>query len=87
MSDVKLKQGMPPPHSLCIPPTEAAKQLGISRTKMYQLLHEGVVPSIRLGRKILIPTAELINWLHEQSTSNPRKKGGDANGNQTKASQ
>ncbi|MBR4626092.1 MAG: helix-turn-helix domain-containing protein [Ruminococcus sp.] len=54
--------------SLCLTPKEAADQLHISRSKLYQLLRENAIPSIRVGRKILIPTEELKRWLHTTST-------------------
>lgn len=60
---------------LCVTPTEAAKLLSIGRTKMYSLLKSGKIPSIRVGRKILIPTAELEAWLHRASASVHRKDG------------
>lgn len=66
------------PSQLCINPTEAARQLHISRTKMYELLHHGVIPHVKLGRRILIPTKELERWLHEQSMTSSAKEEGDA---------
>ena len=66
------------PSQLCINPTEAAKQLHISRSKMYELLHCGIIPHVRLGRRILIPTKELERWLHEQSILNSVAEEGDA---------
>ena len=66
------------PSQLCINPTEAARQLHISRTKMYELLHHGVIPHVKLGRRILIPTKELEHWLHEQSITNFAAEEGDA---------
>ena len=68
------------PSQLCINPTEAAKQLHISRTKMYELLRQNVIPHVRLGRRILIPTKELERWLHEQSDISIIQKDGDAYG-------
>ena len=65
------------PSQLCINPTEAARQLHISRTKMYELLHHGVIPHVKLGRRILIPTKELERWLHEQSILNSAAEEGD----------
>lgn len=34
---------------LLLTPPEAAHALGISRSKLYELLRDGVVPSIRIG--------------------------------------
>lgn len=39
---------------------QAALALGISRTLAYALVREGVVPSIRLGRRLLVPRRRLM---------------------------
>lgn len=38
---------------------EAAACLGVSRNTAYEAIRRGTVPSIRLGRRILIPTQAL----------------------------
>jgi excisionase family DNA binding protein len=38
---------------------EAADLLGISRGLAYILVHQGTLPSIRLGRRVLIPRRRL----------------------------
>lgn len=53
---------------LCLTTDEAAGQLHISRSKLYQLLRDGTIPHIKVGRKILIPSAELKEWIHTHST-------------------
>ena len=45
---------------------EAAKYIGLGKTKVYELVKERVVPSIRIGRKILIPKVALDQWLLNQ---------------------
>jgi excisionase family DNA binding protein len=42
-----------------IPVNVAAEMLGISRASAFRAVHRGQLPSIRLGRRIVIPTAEL----------------------------
>jgi excisionase family DNA binding protein len=42
---------------------EAARALGISATTAYQAVDTGTLPSIRLGRRIVIPTAALRRLL------------------------
>jgi len=42
---------------------EASKVTGIGRDSMRRLVNEGTVPSIRIGRKYLIPKARLEAWL------------------------
>jgi excisionase family DNA binding protein len=39
--------------TLSVPQT--AKVLGISRSLAYELVHAGKIPSIRLGKRIVIP--------------------------------
>ena len=43
--------------------SEAAKALGISKPTMYDLVHKGAIPSITMGRKILISRKALSDWL------------------------
>lgn len=43
--------------ALCVSLLIAAELLGISRGLCYRLVHEGAIPSVRLGRRILIPIA------------------------------
>ena len=65
---------------LTLNPTEAAHLLRIGRTKMYALLRQRVIPSVRLGRKILIPTQALTEWLQQQASGSSQSEEGDANG-------
>lgn len=53
---------------LTITPEQAAKQLGISMPTMYQLCNRKDFPSVRVGRKIIIPLASLEKWLERQAT-------------------
>lgn len=53
---------------------EAAELLGISRAKMYELLSEGSLPSIRLGGSTRIPIESLRAWI-EQVADNCRDTG------------
>lgn len=59
---------------LCMTTDEAATQLNISKSKLYQLLRENAIPSLKVGRRILIPTKELKEWLHSQSTHSSNLK-------------
>lgn len=51
--------------TLSIP--EAAKVLGISQTRMYQLSRSEGFPSISVGRRILISVRGLERWVEEQA--------------------
>ncbi len=40
-----------------------AKFLHVSRASAYQAVHSGEIPSLRVGRRILVPTAALLALL------------------------
>lgn len=48
---------------LLLRPAEAADLLGVGRSKLYELLAGGVVPSVRLGRSLRIPADALRRWI------------------------
>lgn len=50
-----------PPATMSV--LEAAKQLGISRNLAYQLVRDGEIPTLRLGRRIIVPRAAFDRWL------------------------
>ena len=62
--------------------TETAELLGIGRSKAYELVRSGTIPSLRLGRRIVIPKLALSRLLAECAHQNadeadhqPRKSG------------
>jgi excisionase family DNA binding protein len=48
-----------PPRRLTLTVEEAAETLGISRAFAYESVANGSIPSIRIGRRILVPKAAL----------------------------
>jgi excisionase family DNA binding protein len=48
---------------LVVTVTEAAELLGISRGLAYELARAGQLPSLRLGRRLIVPRAALLEWL------------------------
>ena len=48
---------------LTLTPKETANQLGIGLNKVYELINRNVIPSVRVGRKLLIPVESLEKWL------------------------
>lgn len=46
---------------------EAAAMLGIGRNHLYNLIAEGRIPHVRIGRLIKIPRKALEDWLAEQA--------------------
>jgi excisionase family DNA binding protein len=47
---------------------EAGKLLGISRAAAYQAVSNGEIPSVRIGRRILIPERALAKLLDQHQT-------------------
>ena len=65
----------------CLTPAETASQLGICKAKVYQMLRENALPHVRVGRRILIPTYPLKDWLNMQAGLTCKQpKVGDNNG-------
>ncbi len=42
---------------------EAAKVLGLGRSKAYELVAAGVLPTVRIGRAVRIPRRALLEWI------------------------
>ncbi len=53
--------------------SEAAEMIGISKPKVYDLIRDGELTSIHVGKKIVIPKQSVIDWL----------SGGVSNGEET----
>lgn len=49
--------------SLVLTPIETAKLLRIGRGTVYEQIRIGVIPSIRMGRRILVPKIALMKML------------------------
>jgi len=45
---------------------DAADSLGIRRTKMYELLASGVIPTIRIGRRRLVAVSALEAYVEQR---------------------
>ncbi len=42
---------------------EIAKALSISKAKAYELMASGELPTIRIGRAVRVPAAQLETWI------------------------
>ena len=51
--------------SLVLTPTETARLLRIGRATVYEQIRLGTIPSVRMGRRILIPRAALMRKLEQ----------------------
>ena len=47
-------------------PAEAAEAIGVSRSRIYELINSGTIPSIRLGNTVRVPVADLEKWVSDQ---------------------
>lgn len=50
---------------------QLAAALGISRAGAYQLLNTGTFPTLRIGKRLLVPKDKLVEWI-EQNTGGSR---------------
>lgn len=48
---------------------EVARLLGIGRTKTFQLMASGELPTIRLGRCVRVPVVALQSWIADKTES------------------
>ena len=48
---------------LLLRPTEAAELIGVGRSKMYQLLASGELPTVLVGGSVRVPLAKLREWI------------------------
>ena len=62
--------------AIFVPPAVAAKMLGISRSKIYELLRAGVIPSRKFGVSIRIP----VRSLERMAIAADKVPDGDARG-------
>ena len=54
-------------------PNEVTEMLGIGRSRVYEMLATGELPSVRIGRCIRVPVNALKEWV------NDRQSGHDSN--------
>jgi excisionase family DNA binding protein len=47
--------------------------LGISRVKVYELLHQQGFPTLRVGRSLRIPRDAFLKWMDAETDKNSRK--------------
>jgi excisionase family DNA binding protein len=54
------------PERMTITIREAAKLLGIGRSQAYEAAKRGEIPNIRIGKRVLVPTAALNAMLKRE---------------------
>lgn len=55
---------------LTMRPRDAAKALGISERLLWEWTDRGIVPHVRLGKRIVYPVNSLRDWLRRQAQNN-----------------
>jgi excisionase family DNA binding protein len=48
---------------LLLRPVEAARLLGIGRSKLFEMLARNELPVVRIGRCVRIPSRQLADWV------------------------
>jgi len=54
--------------------TEMAQELRIARSRAYELVADGTIPAVKIGRSVRIRRKELERWLEGQRYLNIRQK-------------
>ena len=57
---------LPPPDPICVRVNEAARMIGVGRTKLYELIAAGEVETGKLGKATRITTASLHDLVRRQ---------------------
>jgi len=50
-------------------PGEVARILDVSTDRIYQLVREGILPAVRIGRQVRICEQKLISWMDDGGNS------------------
>lgn len=53
----------------------AAKMLGVSERHLWQQAKDGVIPSVRTGRRIIFVVDQLKKWLEEKALASQSSRG------------
>jgi excisionase family DNA binding protein len=56
---------------LLLRPAEAAEALGVSRSRVYELIQQGELPSLRIGGVVRVPVEGLRDWIEAQLGTDP----------------
>jgi len=52
---------------LLLRPGEAAEAIGIGRSKIYELISSGELPSVRIGGSVRVPLDKLREWVERKA--------------------
>lgn len=46
---------------------EVARLLSLGRSKIFKMIERGEMPSVRVGRRVLVPADDLRKWVQERA--------------------
>src|SRR5947207_472560 len=52
---------------LLLRPAEAAEAIGVGRSKAYELIASGELPSVRIGGSVRVPVEKLREWIDRKA--------------------
>ncbi len=58
---------------LLLKPAEVSELTGMGKSKTYELIAAGVIPSVRIGKCVRVPAGRLRQWIEELQTQEPAK--------------
>lgn len=50
---------------ILLKPSEAAELVSLSRSEVYELIRDGIIPSVRVGKSLRVPVRELKAWAEQ----------------------
>ena len=53
--------------SLTLNATQVAAVLGISRSGAYALLHQENFPTLKIGKRMIVPKDKFLRWMDQQT--------------------
>ena len=57
-------------NGLLLRPVEVAEELAVSRSRAYELIKSGVIPSVRIGNSLRVPRAAREQMIAQQLKDN-----------------
>jgi excisionase family DNA binding protein len=62
-------------NSLLLKPMEVAELLGLSRSKVFEMLAAEDLPVVRFGRVVRVPRVQLDEWIASRTRWRPGQRG------------
>jgi excisionase family DNA binding protein len=59
---------------LLLKPSEVSELTGMGKSKTYELIAAGVIPSVRIGKSVRVPAERLRRWIDELQSDSGAKE-------------